>query len=221
MRFLLVLISIVAGAILAPIALAAPPSTTASGEAATLDTATPKGALKSLAVAMDAGDAPAIRALLLTSTPSEEKMAATMADVAASISALNRAVLTRFGHDQAVAALGGDPSEMLKQSLSTIDAASERLEGDSATVSTPASESMMLRKQNGAWRILVSDLSKGSTPAAVDERVAMLSTQMKAMRDVTAGVVAGKYTSAADAVAAVRTRLGGPAQTAPSTEPVK
>jgi hypothetical protein len=132
---------------------------------------------------------------------------------------MNKAIFARFGAEQAKAALGGDPAEMLKQSMTTIDAASEKVDGDTAVISTAAQESMTLKKVNGAWKISVSDLSRGSTPAAIDERVAMLSNQMKAMQDVTAGVNAGKYATANEAVAAIRTRLGGPPQPAPATNP--
>lgn len=189
--------------------------------AVAVDTSTPKGALKSLAVAMDAGDAAAIRSLLQATSPSEQKMVGAMSELAANIAAMNKAVIVRFGRDKALKALGGDPAEMLKQSLSTIDAAAERIEGDSALVSTPAKESMTLKKVEGGWKVSMADLSKGSTPAAVDERVAELSRQMKAMREVTAEMTAGAFKDADEALAAVRTRMGGSPQTAPATAPVR
>ena len=219
MRCLFVWTSILAVTLIAPAAAVAQATQPASAAAVAVDTTTPKGALKSLAVAMDAGNAPAIRSLLLTTNASEEKMVGAMADVAANIAAMNKAITTRFGQEQAKQALGGDPAEMLKQSMLTIDAATEKVDGDTAIVSTPSQESMTLKKVGSGWKISVADLSRGSTPAAVDERVAALSAQMKAMQEVTAGVAAGKYATANDAVAAIRTRLGGPAQPPPATKP--
>ena len=189
---------------------------TAPSISVAIDPTTPKGALKSLAVAMDGGDAQAIRSLLQTSSPLEERMVGAMTDEAAAIAAFNRSMIKRFGIAEAAAALGGDPAEQLKQSMHNIDTASERIDGDTATISTGPSETMTLKKSNGTWRVSVAALSPGTTPAAVDERIAVVTAQMKAMQDVTAGILAGKYATATDAVAAIRARLGGPP---PATSP--
>jgi hypothetical protein len=207
------MISLVAG--LARGAETTQPTTTTS-MSAMIDPTTPKGALKSLAVAMDGGDGQAIRSLLQTNSPLEERMVNAMTDEAAAIAAFNRSMIARFGPAQATAALGGDPAEQLKQSMHNIDAASERIDGDTATISTGPTETMTLKKANGVWRVSVAALSPGTTPAAVDERIAVVTSQMKAMQDVTAGIAAGKYATAAEAVAAIRARLGGPP---PATAP--
>jgi hypothetical protein len=94
--------------------------------------------------------------------------------------------------------------------MQNIDAATERVDGNTAVISTGPTETMTLKKSNGSWRVSVAALSPNTTPAAVDERIAVLSTQMKAMREVTVGIVAGKFNTANDAVAAVRAKLGGP-----------
>src|SRR5207248_2950551 len=141
-----------------------------------IDPTTPKGALKSLAVAMDGGDGQAIRSLLLTNSPLEERMVSAMTDEAAAIAAFNHSMIGHFGAAQAATALGGDPAEQLKQSMHNIDAASERIDGDTAVISTGPTETMTLKKANGAWRISVAALSPGTTPAAVDERIAVVSS---------------------------------------------
>jgi hypothetical protein len=143
----------------------------------------------------------------------EERMVNAMTDEAAAIAQFNRAMITHFGQEQAAKALGGDPAEQLKQSMHNIDAATERVDGDTATISTGPTETMTLKRANNAWRVSVAALSPGTTPAAVDERIAVVANQMKAMHDVTTGINAGKYATAADAVAAIRTRLGGPPAT--------
>src|SRR5687767_10405148 len=64
-------------------ATAAPTSAPTTGAAAN-DLSTPKGAVRSLATAMQTGDKPALLAVLHTTTPVEARLAKVMADLAES-----------------------------------------------------------------------------------------------------------------------------------------
>ncbi len=182
---------------------------------APVDATTPKGALKSLAIALDAGDSTAIHNLVNSASPMEDKLVGVMSDMAVTIAGLNKAMVGKFGKEQAAGALGGDPSEMLKQSLMTIDGATEKIDGESATVSISPNPqgAMSLKKIGGLWKVSVADQTKGLTAPQVDENVAMMGTQMKTLHELTADISAGKYATALDAAAALRGRMGGPPPT--------
>ena len=182
------------------------------------DPSTPRGALKALATAMTAGDADTIKRLLLAGTPTEQRMVSLMSDMAVSIAQLNKAMIGRFGRKPASAVLGGDPDETLARSLADLDAATERIDGDTATVGTVSQSFMLKKAANGEWRIAVSEMSKDTTSAQVEEKATVLSGQMKAMHEITTGIADGKYATAADAASALHAKMGGGA-TAPTTAP--
>jgi hypothetical protein len=188
---------------------------------------TPRGALKALAVAMNAGDANAIHRLLLTRSDTEQRMVDLMSDMAVAIAELNRAMVARFGRTQAAAVLGGDPDQTLARSLGDLDHAAERIQGNTAVVvGTPGGggaggpagqDSFTLKKgDDGVWRVAVSTMSNQTTPQQVEEKAAVLGVQMRAMREVTTAIAAGKYATAEEAAAALHSKMGGPP---PATEP--
>jgi hypothetical protein len=183
------------------------------------DPSTPRGALKALATAMTAGDADAIQRLLLANTPTEQRMVGLMSDMAVSIAQLNKAMIGRFGRKPAAAVLGGDPDETMARSLADLDAATERIDGDTATVGTVSQSFTLKKTANGEWRIAVSEMSKDTTSAQVEEKATVLSGQMKAMHEITTGIAAGKYATAADAASALHAKMGGGGATAPTTAP--
>jgi hypothetical protein len=183
------------------------------------DPSTPRGALKALATAMTAGDAETIQRLLQANTPTEQRMVSLMSDMAVSIAQLNKAMIGRFGRKPASAVLGGDPDETLARSLSDLDAASERIDGDTATVGTVSQSFTLKKTANGEWRIAVSEMSKDTTSAQVEEKATVLSGQMKAMHEITTGIADGKYATAADAASALHAKMGGGGATTPTTAP--
>jgi hypothetical protein len=173
------------------------------------DPSTPKGALKALALAMDHGDADAIHRLMDAGTPTQTRMVDMMSEMAVAIADLNAAMTTAFGPEQAQSVLGNS-AEQLKQSLADIDTASETVAGDTATVSIAPTErgTMALRRVSGMWKISMQARMAKLTPQQVDDDVAMLSSQIRGMQDLCGEVRAGKYTSAADAAAALHARMG-------------
>ncbi len=100
-----------------------------------VDTASPKAAVKSFVTAQIKGDGPAIRDVLLATTPTEQRMAGAIADLAVSIADLDHALVTKFGQP-AVEPLMGDPQDALRANLDKLDRATERVTGDTATVTS-------------------------------------------------------------------------------------
>jgi hypothetical protein len=187
------------------------------------DASTPKGALKALAQALDAGDRKAVLELLWAQSPSEQKTANATADLAEAAAGLRRAAAKAFG-DEAARPLGVEVGAT-PQALDRIDAARVHLDGERATVRTENAEGppMVLARSNGVWRVPVGELSKDVEPADVERTVSALASQAKLLRELTAEVAAGKYKTAADARQALDKRIVQSAfpQSGPSTAATK
>src|ERR1700722_13903053 len=97
----------------------------------TAEPTTPKGALKSLAIALDAGDREKIRGLMYATSPMETKMVDATSEMAAAISDFKHSMIGKFGESAALAALG-DPPDALQKSLAGIDSAEQKVVGDLA-----------------------------------------------------------------------------------------
>ena len=215
------------------------PSMPAAVPAANLGS--PKAAVKAFVTAQINGDGKAIRDTLLTTNPTEERMAGAIADLAVAIADLNRAMTAKFGAGP-TQQLMGDPADALRANMEKLDKATEQVNGDTATVisapeappgAAPASmpagggspqESMMLKKVGGQWKVSVSDLAKGSNDENVQKTLGSVDTAVAGYRSVLADVDAGKLTSV-DAVAAeLNAKMTGggatpPAGAAPMTPP--
>ena len=173
---------------------------------------TPKGAIKALAIAVDSGDGAKIRDLMQAANPMEQQIVNTTADMAVAIAGLKHVMVDKFGQSAAENAMG-DPPELMKKILETIDGATEKVDGDHATViSSPTQQGTMnLHRDNGVWRISVSEQAKNLTQQQVDEQVTMISGQLKMLGELTGDVSAGKYTSANDVTNALKAKMSGAA----------
>ena len=197
----------VGAALSASIALAQTLPSTAPAES--IDASTPKAALKSLAMAMAAGDGDRIRGLIDAGTPAQQKVLAVTSRMAGAIAGLNRAMLDRFGR-AAVTPVLGDSAEQLQQSLHNIDDSVEKIDRDHAAVSVApgmSQGSMSLHKVDGRWKVQLPAQAQSMTDEQATENVAMLSAQVTAIQSVTAELQAGKYTTAADAGTALRSKV--------------
>ncbi|HEV2295761.1 MAG TPA: hypothetical protein VGR35_18075 [Tepidisphaeraceae bacterium] len=192
------LASTVASAQIAPAT--APATTPAATQAATqgadipTDQSTPKSALRVLADAMEAGDEKAILGVLLAETPQETKMAQAMADLAAALAGLRKDAVAAFGAEGAKM-LTGDMHEMAAAGLARLAAASEKIEGDKATVVVDgeAEPPVHLVRQDGKWRYPVAEMAKGIDPTQIDKGIEDAAAQAKLLREAAEEVRAGKY----------------------------
>jgi hypothetical protein len=187
-----------------------------------IEPTTPKGALKSLAIAMDAGDRERIRNLMYTTSPIERKMIDVTSDMAVAIADLKHLMTKRYGEVATQIAMNESP-DALPQSLAKIDSAEQKVDGDLAVINLSAAmprESMSLVRTGDYWKISVPQQIKdeGLTPEQVDEKIATVSSQSRIIRDLTTEVTAGKYPTAADAASALREKMSAshePASPAP------
>ena len=203
---------------------------TVVGTPAAVDTGSPKAAVRSFVTAQIKGDGRAIRDVLLTTNPTEERMAGGIADLAVAIADLDRAMVAKFGPGP-TEQLMGDPNDALKANVDRLDRANEAINGETATVTSPPDaaapaagapagtsppgtpaqaadgpspqESMMLRKVNGQWKVSVSDLAKGSSNENIEKTLASVDTAVAGYKSVLADLNAGKLST----VEAVQTEL--------------
>jgi hypothetical protein len=191
-----------------------------SDEAAGLSNATPKGALKLLAVALRDGDADRIRQVMYAANPTETRMVAAMAEMARAMAALQKAAVKAFGKDAAKEVVG-DTDATDSESKAHIDAAEVKIQGDTATVTMEDGEEapVVLKRVDGRWRLPMSELSRGADLAALEERLAGLAQQAKLVRELADEVAAHKYASPAQAHEAWQSRaMQASMQRAPRVE---
>ncbi len=193
--------------------------------AGTADLGSPKAAVKTFVTAQINGDGKTIRESLLTTTPTEERMAGAIADLSVAIAELDRAMVAKFG-PAPTQQLMGDPADALQANLSKLDRAKETITGDAATVVSPPElpppgaptpppttaptpdnptgspqESMLLKKIGNQWKLSVSDLAKGSNDENIRKTLASVDTAVAGYRSVLSDLNTGKLISV-DAVAA-------------------
>ena len=171
------------------------------------DPSTPKGALKALAQALDAGDRKAVLDLLSATNPADQKLADATADVAEASARLRQTAGKAFGEEAARplgVQVGATP-----EAIARIDSAKVQLDGERATVRANDSEGppMVLARVNGSWKVPVSELSKDVEAADVEKNVAALADQARLLRELSEEVAAGKYKTAADARQALDRRI--------------
>ena len=184
-----------------------PPQPARPDEASGLSTATPKGALKLLAVALREGDPDRIRQVMYAANPTEARMVAAMADMAKAMASLQKAAVKAFGKDAAREVVG-DTDATDSESKARIDAAEVKIQGDTATVTMEDGEEapVVLKRVDGRWRLPMAELSRGADLTALEERLAGLAQQAKLVRELADEVAAKKYASPAQAHEAWQSR---------------
>jgi signal recognition particle GTPase len=166
------------------------------------DASTPRGALRLLFTATDAGDEAAIRARLYTTNPLEEKIAEATARSSSASAALYRAMVGAFGAEQthtylpdpALAARGRD--QRVQYLVETINedgqSAVVRMEGMAAV------EPFEFRKVGNEWKLRVGKKMESTTANEIEQQMIMVDLQLKVLSEVTADISAGKLKSVAD-----------------------
>jgi hypothetical protein len=188
-----------------PAAPVTPPPTTAPATAPL----SPKAVAIAFAAAVDKGDAPTARSLLLPDTDQDDSggvrarwVDATVALVTA-LHKLDAGAVARFG----------EPGKSVSQdqlhlgsSLKSIEQAQERIDpdGDSATLTLPGQPRplLQLRKVDGQWRLLA-----GPRAADAADQLALYARLLQAVTRTTDEIAAGLHPSAESAAHVFATRL--------------
>ena len=83
------------------------------------------------------------------------------------------------------------------------DAAADDDDAPAAAPTTP----LVLKKVDGHWRVPMAELSKGSTPEEIEQRLADVEAQTKVVAELTAEIGEGKYKSAEKAAEAWQAKM--------------
>jgi hypothetical protein len=183
------------------------------------EASTPKGSLKAFARATREADRQKLRSFLYPADETEARMADAMADATAALARLRLAAIERFGEASARVLNGGVPSE---DEIRLMDAATEKIDGDRATVSMkggPRSGQMQLVRVEGMWKIAVGQGMAGKTPQQIEGAIATLQKTARIVGEITEEVTAGKYKSAREAADALALKAQRAAQ--PASQPAK
>jgi hypothetical protein len=181
------------------------------------DQSTPKAALKKLSHAMDAGDQAAIRQVLDYEGKLQGEMADSIGQMAAAQAQLKHAALQTYGKEGARGLLGDSISEVGDQLL---ESAQEHITGDSATVSIPGGDSIVLKRIDGQWKLPLSEVSKGISEQEIRQRIDEIAHQAAIYRETAEEVTNKKYKTSEQVAEALRGRLLK-AATQPTSRPVE
>ena len=177
-----------------------PPTAPATAPAtAPVDSSTPKGALKMLTEALEAGDRAALLDLLSADSPAEQRIAEATAGLAEATAELRRASIKAFG-PQASQPLGVNESAV-PEAMARIDSSTVAIDGDKATLTSPQDqgESLSLVQRGGKWRVPMSQIAGPADGADLDKNLRDSAEQAKVLKALAAEVSEGKFKSAMEA----------------------
>lgn len=171
------------------------------------DQTSPRGALKLLAGAMESGDVAAVKGLLQADNPTEQKMADSMAEMAAAIAQLRQSAVTAFGKEGAMP-LTGD-SNTTAEDLARIDQAEEKIEGDTAilSINAPGAAPITLKQVDGKWVVPMSEMAQDVPAEQVDAMLASRVMQTKLITEAANEIKAGQHKTAEEAVQALQGKM--------------
>jgi hypothetical protein len=198
------------------VGVAASPQAMATSRPNPADPASPRGALESLVGAMQAGDATKIKSLIATTNPTEDKMVDAMANMSVSQKKFRTAAQTAYG--DSAKELTGDTEAGTAAGLAKIDAAPEKIDGDTATVDPsggdantapgqPTPPPLTLKNNNGHWEIPIGELARGVDQNTIQQRLDDLAFMSKMMDESADEVSKGMYKTPKDAGEAIKSKM--------------
>jgi hypothetical protein len=201
----------------------AQPAATAPTQPATtqsaIDLTSPKSAMRALSRAMESGDASSIEKILYGQGDQDQKMIAATVAIATATSNLHRAAVSTFG-EKGAKGLIGDSVATAADATAQIEAATEKIENDYATLTlSKESQPLVLRKIQGQWRIPVAQLAQNANPAALNERLAELAAQTAVISEVATDLTSGKFHSGEDAAETLHAKMMKTAMQHTATNP--
>lgn len=188
------------------------------------DLSTPKSAAKSLFMAVEAQDQPAIIACFYTANAGEKELASVFADMIVSASKLNDACRQKYainGTNLGTGIVG-------KEQISRVDSAQVKTEDQTATLTiTGEPRPLRLRNTDGKWQLILSDYANlGTTDLPAQSK--LLKSLTTVLNTTTAEVIAEKYATVEEAEQAIQQKLAAvmiaaadKPRTQPTTEPAK
>jgi hypothetical protein len=190
-----------------------------------IDPPSPRGALKVLTQAMDAGDNATAERVMIADNDTEKSWAAAMLKLSTASVTTRKSAVQAFGVDGAKAIIG-DAEAAASYAQTAIDRSTEELDGDKAVVrSNDGVEAPIeLRKVGGEWRVPVK-VFVGDAPAEkLAETADKMARQAAAIEAFCVEMTAGKFKTPEDAaqalqLAQVKAVFGEPPASGPSSQP--
>lgn len=191
------------------------------------DPSTPRGALKLLTGALDAGDAATARATLFTQDPGHQPWMDAMLRLSAATASLKTESVKAFGEEGAKAVIG-EPATATAVAMAALDRSTEEIDGDAAIVRAEgnAEPPIELVRVDGRWRVPLAVFVGGASPEQLAETTTQMSTQAAVMEQFNKDLAGGKFKTAEEAIQVlqmrrVQARFGDQQRpsTAPSTAP--
>jgi hypothetical protein len=172
-----------------------PASTLPTTSPVSIDASTPKAAVRTFALALEAGDAEALRAVLLATDDAEREMADAMVRMAVAYASFARASVEHFGKAETDAALD-KPDEKRAAAMQRVDTARETIEGTTATVGQEGEPPVVLKRVDGRWRIVIGAITpQAVSPEAMAQRVRGIGRQAAVLDEITTDVRSSRYRS--------------------------
>lgn len=179
----------------------------AGAQAVAVDPGTPRGALKSLTVALDTGDEPAMRKLIAADNPQQQAWADAMIGFSAALAKVRAQSAQSFG-PEAARGIVGDTATATSAALQQIDQSTEESDGDRATVrsSDPQDRPLTLRRVAGSWVVPVTSITGEAAPDDFVPVTERLRRQTAAVESVTQDIASGKLATPEQAAQALQRR---------------
>lgn len=182
----------------------------AAQQPAPADASTPRGALKALTVALDAGDEAAMRRLIAADSPEQQAWADAMIGFSVALSKVRAQAEATFGAE-AARAIVGDTAAATAAAMQQIDQSTEELDGDRATVrsATPEDRPLVVRRApggGGAWVVPVAAITGDAKAEEFPPVTERLRRQAAAVQSVTAEIASGALATPEQAAQALQRR---------------
>lgn len=160
-----------------------------------IDVRTPRGAVRTLAAALYAGDADALHVALYTgTTDSERDMTTATIDMAVAMATFRQAAVDQFGDADVRDALA-DPAGQQTAATARIDSAVEAITGETATLGQPGEPPVVLRRVGNGWAVVTGAVSTSDSPPAIAERVRGIQRQAEVFRFMAEDIRADRHRS--------------------------
>jgi len=162
--------------------------------AADTDLSTPKGAAKAFGEGMSQGNFDAVKAAVLADEAQTKALEA-LVKVIANFKKVEEAAVTKFG--EAGKTVASQQQMSIGEELAKIDQAVEKIEGDTATLTSPGSqEPLHLKKADGQWKV---DFAAMPGSDQIAQAVPMIDAMAGAAGELSEEITADKYKTADEA----------------------
>ncbi len=166
--------------------------------AADFDRASPKGTLRFLARALEAGDGQAVSAAVQLGAGTNPQAETAVATLVRGQAGFKQALLARFGEGNVAQAL--QRWRLLQVPVAGLDEAEERIDGASAIVRWPGGNSLQFVRTTEGWQLV---LASADDPATV----AQFLLAGRLMLDAAAELDDGKYRTPDEVFSTLQSRL--------------